>query len=118
KMLTGAQIPAVLPATPQFSSTYNRTGGGSATAIGSITQTTNTTTAGFKFGPGFGVTQNNPNHLFSGYSSFRLDFNNVNVQDLVWDLNSNFGPPAQGFFSVALGGKVGAGAGSFAEFLA
>src|SRR5437763_11335128 len=27
KMLTGSQIPAVLPATPEFSSTYNRTGG-------------------------------------------------------------------------------------------
>ena len=74
-------------------------------ATGSLGQVTNSTTASFVLATGTGVTQDDPNDTnIKGASSLRFDF------DLRWDVTTGgFGPLANGYASLAVGGNVGVG---------
>lgn len=76
----------------------------STLASGSLGHTTNSTTASFILATGTGVTQTDPGgHL--GSSSLKFNF------DLRWRVpeTSTFGPLANGYASIAVGGNVGVG---------
>jgi len=74
-------------------------------AAGSLGQVTNATTASFVLATGTGITQDDPNNSnINGPSSLRFDF------DLRWDVTTGgFGPLANGYASLAVGGNVGVG---------
>jgi hypothetical protein len=77
----------------------------SSTAVAALGQVTNNTTASFTLGTGSGVSQNDPDHIYPGASSLLYNV------DLWWTVPaaSQFGPLANGFASIAMGGTVGAG---------
>jgi len=72
-------------------------------ATGSLGHVTNGTTASFIMATGTGVTQDDPgDQLIHGASSLKFNF------DLRWDVTTgNFGPLANGYASLAVGGIVG-----------
>src|SRR5207248_10908548 len=73
-------------------------------AQGSLGNVTNSTTATFVLATGKGVTQDDPSDFnIKGSSSLKFNF------DLRWDVpqTSNFGPLANGYASLAVGGTVG-----------
>lgn len=83
----------------------NRTGtaqGSSSTGRGSMGHVTNATTATFAFRSGTGVTQADPDNLFTGVSVTKAQFGGL------FDATSGgFGPTATGFFSLTVGGTAG-----------
>ena len=74
-------------------------------AAGSLGQVTNATTASFILATGTGITQDDPNDTnIKGPSSLKFSF------DLRWDVTAGgFGPLANGYASLAVGGNVGVG---------
>jgi autotransporter-associated beta strand protein len=79
-------------------------GNSSTIAAGSLGHVTNSTTASFVLAPGTGVTQNDPDGAYPGSSSLKFNM------DLRWDVTTGgFGPLANGYASLAVGGTVGDG---------
>src|SRR5438045_5122914 len=97
----------IFPASAQqINHTFGNTDGSpNSIAVGSIGQTTNATTASFILSTGTGVSQDDPgNAAYPGNSSLRFDV------DLWWNVTSpGFGPLANGYASLAVGGVVGVG---------
>src|SRR5262245_47741881 len=89
----------------------NLPGTGSTSAYGWVGHVTNSSTAGIKFAAGTGVTQTDLSTHISGSSALRL-----NITQYEWAANANFGPFAQGYFSIAL--SVNVPANSSAAFTA
>jgi autotransporter-associated beta strand protein len=93
----------------QMNHTFSFTSDGgvssSTIAAGSLGHVTNATTASFILATGTGVVQDDPNDTnIKGPSSLRFDF------DLRWDVTTGgFGPLANGYASLAVGGNVGVG---------
>ncbi len=75
----------------------------STLASGSLGHVTNSTTASFLLATGTGVIQDDPgDQLIKGPSSLKFTF------DLRWDVTTGgFGPLANGYASLAIGGNVG-----------
>ena len=92
-----------MPAAPsyQLSQTFT-SGSASSVAKGSIGYVANATTATFTLAPGTGVTQSDPNNAaYPGSSMLRVDFNGLFTATA-----PSFGPPATGYVSIAVGGRL------------
>ncbi len=77
-------------------------GTASSLAKGSIGYVTNSTTASFTLQSGSGVSQTDPNNVYTGASSLKCDFDGR-----FNPTSPSFGPPATGYVSVSVGGTVG-----------
>jgi len=94
----------IYPVNPyQLDNTFTL-GASSSDAFGSLGQVTNSTTGSFVLATGTGVSQSDPDEVYTGASSLKFDVNTA------WNVTSGgFGPLANGYASLTAGGVVGAG---------
>jgi len=105
-VVTPTKVPSsgsIFPAVPYQLSNFFGIGTASSVAAGSLGQVTNSTTASIVLATGTGVTQTDPGAVLPGASSLKFNV------DEWWNVTAGgFGPLANGYGSITVGGTVGA----------